>query len=143
MVIFLINAGWFIQELIQQIHGVQLSPIHFQQSGSRIYQSLNDYIYTAGGDLAYKYNWLGHKQTVKGGYMLQIKDRLYDAVLFANNLHKDNDALKLLPDGEIFRPENFGDGSANSNLFAFDALIGNTYRYLANTNFECRIPSIR
>jgi outer membrane receptor protein involved in Fe transport len=65
--------------------------------------------------------------------MLQVKDRLYDAVLFANNLHKDNDALKLLPDGEIFRPENFGDGSANSNLFAFDALIGNTYRYLANT----------
>jgi len=104
-----------------------------QQSGSRIYQSLNDYIYTAGGDLSYKYNWLGYKQTVKGGYMLQIKDRLYDAVLFANNLHKDNDGLKLLPDGEIFRPENFGDGSANSNLFAFDALIGNTYRYLANT----------
>jgi hypothetical protein len=62
-----------------------------QQSGSRIYQSLSDYIYTAGGDLAYKYNWLGYKQTVKGGYMLQIKDRLYDALLFANYLHVDND----------------------------------------------------
>jgi TonB-dependent receptor len=104
-----------------------------QQSGSRIYQSLSDYIYTAGGDLSYKYNWLGLKQTVKGGYMLQIKDRLYDALLFANYLPKDNDALKLLPDGEIFRPENFGDGSANSQLLAFDALIGKTYRYLANT----------
>ena len=104
-----------------------------QQSGSRIFQSLSDYIYTAGGDLANKYNWLGQKQTVKGGYMLQIKDRLYDAVLFANNLHVDNNALRLLPDGEIFRPENFGDGSANSKLFSFDALIGKTYRYLANT----------
>lgn len=104
-----------------------------QQSGSRIYQSLSDYIYTAGGDLSYKYNWLGYKQTVKGGYMLQIKDRLYDAVLFANNLHADNDALRQLSDADIFRPENFGDGSASSNLFAFDALIGNTYRYLANT----------
>ncbi len=47
-----------------------------QQSGSRIYQSLSDYIYTAGGDLTYNFNWLGQKQTVKGGYMLQIKDRL-------------------------------------------------------------------
>ncbi|HEU5165962.1 MAG TPA: TonB-dependent receptor [Chitinophagaceae bacterium] len=104
-----------------------------QQSGGRIYQSLSDYIYTGGGDLAYKYNWLGQKQTVKGGYMFQIKDRLYDAVLFANNLHADNDVLRQLSDGEIFRPENFGDGSINSNLFAFDALIGKTYRYIANT----------
>jgi len=104
-----------------------------QQSGSRIYQSLSDYIYTAGGDLTYKYNWLGYKQTLKGGYMLQIKDRLYDALLFANNLHADNDVLRQLGEADIFKPENFGDGSANSNLFAFDALVGKTYRYLANT----------
>jgi len=104
-----------------------------QQSGSRIYQSLSDYIYTGGGDLTYKFNWLDQKQTMKGGYMLQVKDRLYDAVLFANNLHVDNDALRRLTPGEIFRPENFGDGSINSNLFSFDALIGKTYRYLANT----------
>jgi TonB-dependent receptor len=104
-----------------------------QQSGSRIYQSLSDYIYTAGGDLTYKFNWLDQKQTMKGGYMLQVKDRLYDAVLFANNLHVDNDVLRRLSPGEIFKPENFGDGSVNSNLFSFDALIGKTYRYLANT----------
>ena len=104
-----------------------------QQSGSRIYQSLSDYIYTGGGDLTYKFNWLDQKQTMKAGYMIQVKDRLYDAVLFANNLHVDNDVLRRLPAGEIFRPENFGDGSANSNLFSFDALIGKTYRYLANT----------
>jgi TonB-dependent receptor len=104
-----------------------------QQSGSRIYQSLSDYIYTGGSDLTYKFNWLDQKQTMKGGYMLQVKDRLYDAVLFANNLHVDNDVLRKLSPGEIFRPENFGDGAANSNLFAFDALIGKTYRYLANT----------
>ena len=104
-----------------------------QQSGSRIYQSLSDYIYTAGGDLAYKYEWRGQKQTVKGGYMLQIKDRLYDAVLFANNLHVDNDVLRQLPDDKIFVPENFGDGSINSKLVSFDALVGKTYRYMANT----------
>ena len=104
-----------------------------QQSGSRIYQSLSDYIYTGGGDLTYKFNLGEQKQTVKGGYMLQVKDRLYDAVLFANNLHVDNDALRRLSPGEIFRPENFGDGSATSNQFSFDAIAGRAYRYMANT----------
>jgi TonB-dependent receptor len=104
-----------------------------QQSGSRIYQSLSDYIYTAGGDLSYNFNWLNQKQTLKGGYMLQIKDRLFDAILFANYLPKDNLALKQLPAGQIFNPANFGDGSVNSNQFAFDAIIDRSYRYMANT----------
>ena len=104
-----------------------------QQSGSRIFQSLSDYVYTGGGDLSYKFDWLGQKQTVKGGYMLQIKDRLYDALLFAYKLPKDNPALRLLTPDKIFAAENFGDGNPNSTLFAFDAIVGNTYRYMANT----------
>ena len=44
--------------------------------------------------------------------MLQIKDRLFDAVLFANYLPIDNDALRQLPPDKIFAPENFGDGSS-------------------------------
>jgi TonB-dependent receptor len=104
-----------------------------QQSGSRIYQSLSDYIYTAGGDLTYGFNWLGQKQALKGGYMLQIKDRLYDAILFANYLPTDNDALKQLPSDQIFAPGNFGDGAAGSNKFAFNAIIDRSYRYMANT----------
>ena len=99
-----------------------------QQSGSRIYQSLSDYIYTAGGDLTYSF---GKDQTLKGGYMLQIKDRLYDAKLFAIYLSTFNDALRLLPPGEAFAPENFGNG--NDNKFGFDAIKGNTFRYMANT----------
>lgn len=99
-----------------------------QQSGSRIYQSLSDYIYTAGGDLTYN---LGKNQQVKGGYMFQVKDRLYDAKLFAIYLPLDNDALKKLPADQVFAPENFGDGTGNK--FAFDAIKGNTFRYLANT----------
>lgn len=104
-----------------------------QQSGSRIYQTLSDYIYTGGGDLGYTFDWLSQKQTIKGGYMLQVKDRLYDAQLFANYLPKDNDALRQLPPDKIFSPESFGDGSANSTQIAFDAIKGNTFRYLANT----------
>ena len=102
-----------------------------QQSGSRIYQSLSDYVYTGGGDLSYTFDWLDQKQTIKGGYMLQVKDRLYDAKLFANYLPSDNDALRQLSEDEIFALENFGDGTGNK--FAFDAIKGNTFRYLANT----------
>jgi len=99
-----------------------------QASGSRIYQMLNDYIYTGGGDLTYT---LKNKQTIKGGYMLQIRDRLFDANLFANYLPVDNDALKLLPPDQIFAPANFGNGT--DNKIAFDAIKGSTFRYMANT----------
>ncbi|RYY71599.1 MAG: TonB-dependent receptor [Chitinophagaceae bacterium] len=102
-----------------------------QQSGSRIYQDLSDYIYTAGGDLTYNFDMFNRKQAVKAGYMLQIKDRLYDAKLFANYLPVDNDALRQLSPAQIFAPENFGTGT--NNKFAFDAIKGNSFRYLANT----------
>ena len=99
-----------------------------QQSGSRIYQNLSDYIYTTGGDLTYT---IGKKQTLKGGYMLQVKDRLYDAKLFANYITTDNDALRLLPADVVFSPENFGNGT--DDKFGFDAIKGRNFRYLANT----------
>ncbi|MEO6582939.1 MAG: TonB-dependent receptor [Ferruginibacter sp.] len=102
-----------------------------QSSGSRIYQTLSDYIYTGGGDLAYDFKAFGLKQTVKGGYMLQIKDRLYDAQLFANTLPLNNDSLRLLTADVVFSPQNFGNGI--DNKFGFDAVQGKTYRYLANT----------
>lgn len=103
-----------------------------QQSGSRIYQSLSDYIYTGGGDLTYNFKWLNQNQAIKAGYMLQIKDRLYDAQLFANYLPSTGDqSLRLLPADQVFAPENFGNGT--DNKFGFDAIKGNTFRYLANT----------
>lgn len=102
-----------------------------QQSGSRIYQSLSDYIYTAGGDLSYIFNAFDQKQTLKGGYMFQVKDRLYDAQLFANYLPKDNPALRQLPPDKIFDPANFGDGT--DNKFSFDAIKNKNFRYMANT----------
>ena len=102
-----------------------------QQSGSRIYQSLSDYIYTAGGDLSYGFNAFKQKQTLKTGYMIQVKDRLYDAQLFANYLPKDNPALRLLPASTVFDAANFGNGV--DNKFAFDAIKGKNFRYMANT----------
>lgn len=102
-----------------------------QQSGSRIFQSLSDYIYTAGGDLSWSFNAFDQKQTLKGGYMFQVKDRLYDAQLFANYLPRDNSALRQLPAGQIFNSANFGDGT--DNRFAFDAIKNKNFRYMANT----------
>jgi hypothetical protein len=104
-----------------------------QESGSRIFQTLNDYIYTAGGDLAYNFTLFGQKQTVKSGYMLQVKDRLFDAQLFANYLPLDNAALRQLPIDQIFAPANFGNGASSSNLFAFNSINNRNFRYMANT----------
>ena len=104
-----------------------------QESGSRVFQTLNDYIYTAGGDLSYNYNLFGQKQTIKGGYMLQVKDRLFDAQLFANyfNTGFNNLSLRLLPIDQIFAPGNFGNGV--DNLFSFNSINNKNFRYLANT----------
>jgi TonB-dependent receptor len=115
----------------QNPHTLLLSNTLSQQSGSRIYQSLSDYIYTGGGDLTYNFNWLGQKQTLKGGYMFQVKDRLYDAQLFANYLPTDNSTIRSMPADQVFASENFGTGT--DNKIAFDAIKGNTFRYLANT----------
>jgi len=99
-----------------------------QQSGSRVYQTLSDYIYTGGGDLTFKVN---QQNTVKAGYMGQVKDRLYDAQLFAIFLPKDNAALRLLDASNAFVPDNYGNGT--DNKFAFNSIQNRNFRYLANT----------
>ncbi len=99
-----------------------------QQSGSRVFQTLSDYIYTAGGDLTFKIN---QKNTIKAGYMGQVKDRLYDAQLFAITMPIDNPSLRLLPAESAFVPDNFGTGT--DNKFAFNSIQNRNFRYLANT----------
>lgn len=103
-----------------------------QQNGSRIYQNLSDYIYTAGGDLTYNFNMFKQKQAVKAGYMLQVKDRLYDGQFFANYIAGNDENLKLLGPDQIFAPGNFGNGT-DDNKFGFDAIINKNFRYMANT----------
>ncbi|MFT3825702.1 MAG: carboxypeptidase-like regulatory domain-containing protein [Chitinophagaceae bacterium] len=102
-----------------------------QKTGSRFYSNLNDYIYTAGGDLSKSFDWLGNKQTIKGGYMFQVKDRLFDARPFSVYLPKDNEQLRSLDESTVFSPENFG--PEKDNKFGFDEISGNRFRYLANS----------
>ena len=109
-------------------YSLNISNTLSQQSGSRVYQTLSDYIYTGGGDLSFKVN---QQNTIKAGYMAQIKDRLYDAQLFAIFLPTDNPALRALDASSAFVADNFGTGT--DNKFAFNSIQNRNFRYLANT----------
>ncbi len=102
-----------------------------QRSGSRYYGSLSDYVYTGGGDIAKSTTINGLSQSVKIGYMLQVKDRLFDSRPFSIYLPSDNPSLRLLPEDVVFSPQNFGTGF--DNKFAFNEIFGDQYRYVANT----------
>ncbi len=102
-----------------------------QRSGSRYFGSLSDYNYTAGGDIAKSFNMGGLNQSIKLGYMLQVKDRLFDSRPFAIYLPQDNTTLRALPEDQIFNAANFGTGT--DNKFAFNQLSGDRYRYVANS----------
>jgi len=102
-----------------------------QKSGSRYYGFLNDYVYTAGGDITKNFKIKGQPQSIKGGYFFQVKDRLFDSRPFAIYLPSDNIALRSLSPDKIFAAENFGNGL--DNKFAFNELAGSSYRYIANS----------
>lgn len=102
-----------------------------QRSGSRYFGFLNDYVYTGGGDVAKNFSVNGLTQTVKAGYMLQVKDRLFNSRPFSIYLPSDNPDLRLLPEDVVFSNENFGNGF--DNKFAFNEIFGDQYRYIANT----------
>ena len=102
-----------------------------QKSGSRYYGFLNDYNYTAGGDVTKSFRLFGQDQQIKGGYFFQVKDRLFDSRPFAVYLPSDNPGLILLPAYKVFSPENFGNGT--DNKFGFNEISGDQYRYIANT----------
>ncbi|MEO7445425.1 MAG: TonB-dependent receptor, partial [Ferruginibacter sp.] len=99
-----------------------------QKNGSRYYGFLNDYVYTAGGDLSKTFQVNSLAQTLKGGYFFQVKDRLFDSRPFAINEPTGSDAFKNYAQDKIFAPENFGPGK-----LAFNELSGNSYRYIANS----------
>ena len=108
-----------------------ISNTRSQKSGSRYFGYLNDYVYVGGGDVTRNFKLFDLSQSVKAGYMLQVKDRLFDSRPFSVYLSTDNSTLRQLPQDKIFAPENFGNGT--DNKFGFDELSGNQFRYLANT----------
>ncbi len=101
-----------------------------QKTGSRFFSNLNDYIYTAGTDVAKTFRWLDNNQTVKAGYLFQVKDRLFDSRPFSFTLFADNPAIRAQDEATIFSEANIG--GAN-NKFSFDEISGNRFRYIANS----------
>ena len=73
-------------------------------------------------------NGLDIHQSIKGGYLFQVKDRLFDSrPFFINTL---SNSIKLLPPDQIFAPENFT--NINTGV-QFGELNGISFRYMANT----------
>lgn len=101
-----------------------------QKTGSIFYSNLNDYIYSAGADLQKEFKLAGIKQSVKGGYLLQVKDRLYNARPFSVYLPSDDPGLKMENPSEIFDAANFGTAA---DQFHFDELSGIYFRYMAHS----------
>lgn len=102
-----------------------------QKNGSRYYGYLNDYVYTAGGDLSKTFSIKDLSQTVKAGYFFQVKDRLFDSRPFAIYNPSGSSQFQNLPQDRVFAPENFGNGT--DNKLYFNELAGSSYRYLANS----------
>jgi Carboxypeptidase regulatory-like domain/TonB-dependent Receptor Plug Domain len=102
-----------------------------QKNGSRYFGYLNDYVYTAGGDLSKSFSVKNLSQTIKGGYFFQVKDRLFDSRPFAIYNPSGSSQYQNLPQDKVFAPENFGNG--NDNKLYFNELAGESYRYIANS----------
>jgi outer membrane receptor for ferrienterochelin and colicin len=116
----------YLRNAATGLYEARISQGQSQKAGSYFYSNLSDYIYTAGGDLTKTFEMFGNKQTVKGGYFFQVKDRLYDARPFYVKLN-DN-SIKTQPEEQFFNPDNFTSGK-----LTMDEFIGNQYRYLANS----------
>ncbi|MBS1731978.1 MAG: outer membrane beta-barrel protein, partial [Bacteroidetes bacterium] len=99
-----------------------------QKNGSRYYGYLNDYIYTAGGDLQKTFSIKNVPQTVKAGYMFQVKDRLFNSRPFTVYNPSGSNQFQYLPQDQVFAASNYGDGK-----LAFNELSGTSYRYVANS----------
>lgn len=109
-----------------------IGDVFSQRSGNRFSQMLNDYVYTGGADLSRTFELFGQSQTIKGGYMMQVRDRLFDAKPFSIALVGNNPALTSLEAEQAFVPGNFSDTYENGKFY-FGAIQGNRFRYLANT----------
>jgi TonB-dependent receptor len=116
-----------------QNYGALIGPVLSQRSGNRFFSNLNDYIYTGGGDVAKSFKWLDLNQTLKGGYMFQVRDRLFDARPFSVYLDRSDDSnreLREMGAGNLFAPEHFD--ASNPYAFQFDQLSNKKFRYMAN-----------
>ena len=102
-----------------------------QKTGSVFYSMLSDYIYNAGGDVAKRFRLLGQSQTIKAGYLFQVKDRLFDSRPFSIYLVDGTSPLRLQDEDHVFNEANFDAGDPRK--FKFDEIIGKQYRYLANS----------
>ena len=102
-----------------------------QKTGSVFYSMLSDYIYNAGGDITKRFRLFEQSQTIKAGYLFQVKDRLFDSRPFSIYLVDGTSPLRLQDEDHVFNEANFDAG--DQRKFKFDEIIGKQYRYMANS----------
>lgn len=108
-----------------------LSEARSQKTGSVFYSTLSDYIYNGGADITTNFNLFENRQTIKAGYLLQVKDRLFNSRPFSIYLTDGTSPLRQLPEDQVFAPENFEPNDPRK--FKFDEIIGKQFRYMANS----------
>ncbi|MGB8193036.1 MAG: TonB-dependent receptor [Chitinophagaceae bacterium] len=108
-----------------------LSESRSQKTGSVFYSTLSDYIYNAGGDVTTNFNLFDNKQTIKAGYLFQVKDRLFNSRPFSIYLADGTSPVRSLPEDQVFLAENFD--ANDPRKFKFDEIIGKQFRYMANS----------
>lgn len=81
----------------------------------------------------------GQKQTIKGGYLFQVKDRIYNSRPFAVQLEGFNQSLLSQPSKRFSIKET---SEQVGNLFTFDEIAGKQYRYIRQYHSKCRIFTI-
>ena len=108
-----------------------LSESRSQKTGSVFYSTLSDYIYNAGGDITTNFNLFQNRQTVKLGYLFQVKDRLFNSRPFSIYLQDGTSPLRSLPEDQVFLSQNFD--ANDPRKFKFDEIIGKQFRYMANS----------
>ncbi|MBL7766041.1 MAG: TonB-dependent receptor [Chitinophagaceae bacterium] len=100
----------------------------------RFFSKTKETIYSGNADLTIPYKIMNVNQSVKVGAYVQQKDRNYDARVLGYkiaSIPKYNPNLELLPEDQIFAPENM-----NENGFVIDDITLPTDQYSAKSSLK-------
>ncbi len=96
-------------------------------SGSKFYSDLTDNIFIGSADASKQTMYWGQTQTIKTGYMVQGKSRVFNSRPFG--MTGGDNTTNQLPNTQIFAPQNIG----TTNGYNFNELSDKDYDYSANS----------
>jgi TonB-dependent receptor len=115
------------------------SAINFQSAGNIFYSQNDETITFAKTDISKKFTFTDNVSAeIKAGASMQNRNRTFDAKLFGYvNMNNNFDAnLTVLPDSEIFSPENMGALGNGSNGFSMKNVTKPSDHYEASSKLN-------